>query len=77
MIVHLVPAGRPIGTTACGLPTETPDRPWQRRAHTRRAMDRPTRERHLPRLPSPLWLSPPTSPSSTPAPPSNAKPPNS
>jgi hypothetical protein len=27
--VHLVPAGQPIGTTACGLPTETPDRPWR------------------------------------------------
>ena len=29
LVIHLVPAGRPIGTTACGLPTETPDRPWQ------------------------------------------------
>lgn len=28
-ILHLVPAGRPIDTTACGLQVETPDRPWR------------------------------------------------
>lgn len=28
-VVHLVPAGRPLGTTVCGLETETPDRPWR------------------------------------------------
>ncbi len=28
-VVHLVPAGRPIGRTACGLETETPDRSWR------------------------------------------------
>ena len=28
-VIHLVPAGKPIGTTVCGLLTETPDRPWQ------------------------------------------------
>lgn len=27
--MHLVPAGRPIDTTACGLKVETPDRPWR------------------------------------------------
>ena len=30
MSVHLVPAGGPIGQTACGLLTETPDRPWRK-----------------------------------------------
>lgn len=28
-IVHLVPAGRRLGVTACGLKTETPERPWR------------------------------------------------
>lgn len=28
-IIHLVPAGRRLGVTACGLKTETPDRPWR------------------------------------------------
>ena len=27
-LMHLVPAG-PLGRTACGLPTTTPDRPWR------------------------------------------------
>lgn len=27
--VHLVPAGIPLGLTLCGLPIETPDRPWE------------------------------------------------